>query len=99
MQPKPKSVRRLIATPVNNAARTSVALRRIANKERAMLRTGRNRVKGMKYLRKLIRDMYIASLLSSNPSVSNYQRRAATPAGFKLSGLNLNKRLFRNNHH
>ncbi len=88
--------RRIVATPVNRNAMTSIAMRRIANKERAAFKTGKTRVRAMNSLKKLIRNMYIATLLSGNPTVSNYQRRIATPYGFKFSGVNINKRLFRN---
>jgi hypothetical protein len=72
-----------------------MAMRRIANKERMAFRAGRNRVRAMNSLKSLIRNMYIASIAASTPSVSNYQRRAATPVGFKaLSKANLNRLLF-----
>lgn len=88
--------RRILPKPMNRNAMTSMAMRRIANKERSAFKIGRERVRAMNSLKRLIRNMYIASLSAAAPSVSNYQRRAATPAGFKFSGINLNKRLFNN---
>jgi hypothetical protein len=47
--------------------------------------------------------MYIASLAASGPAVTNYQRRAATPVGFKqMTKANLDRLLFgkkKNNYH
>jgi hypothetical protein len=82
--------------PVNRTAMTSVAMRKIANKERSMFKTGRDRVKAMNALKRLVRNMYMASLNAATPAFSNYQRRAGTPAGFKrMTKSNLNKLLFR----
>jgi hypothetical protein len=75
-----------------------MSLRRIANKERAAFRTGRNRVQAINSLKRLIRNMYLASLAATSPAVSNYQRRAATPVGFKpMSKANINRLLFKKN--
>lgn len=88
--------RRLTPIPVNRTAMTSMAMRRIANKERAALSTGRNRVKAMNALKRLIRNMYMASVAASTPAYTNYQKRSATPVGFKpMSKANINKLLFR----
>jgi hypothetical protein len=93
--PPPKS-RRIRPTPVNRTAMTSNAMRRIANKERVALKIGRNRVNALTALKILIRNGYLASLAAPGPAFSNYQRRAATPYGFKpMSKANLNRLLFR----
>ena len=87
--------RRITPTPVNRNAMTSMALRRMLNKERAAFRTGRNRVTAMNSLKRLVRNMYLASLAAAGPTVTNYQRRAATPVGFKqMTKANLNRLLF-----
>jgi len=80
---------------MNRNAMTSMAMRRIANKERAAFKIGRERVRAMNSLKRLIRNMYMASSAASAPAFSNYQRRAATPVGFKpMSKMNINKLLF-----
>jgi hypothetical protein len=49
----------------------------------------------MNMLKRLIRNMYLASLAASAPAYSNYQRRAATPVGIKpMTKANLNRILF-----
>jgi hypothetical protein len=93
--PPPKS-RRIRPTPVNRTAMTSNAMRRIANKERASFKMGRNRVNALKALERIILNSYMASVAAATPSFSNYQRRAGTPYGFKpMSRANLNRLLFR----
>jgi hypothetical protein len=75
---------------------TSNAMRRIANKERTAFKMGRTRVNALNALKILIRNGYLASLAASGPAFSNYQRRAATPYGFKpMTKANLNRLLFR----
>ncbi len=88
--------RRILPKPMNRNAMTSMAMRRIANKERAAFKIGRERVRAMNSLKRLIRNMYIASSAASAQAFSNYQRRAATPVGFKpMSKMNINKLLFK----
>ncbi len=96
LAPSSSRRRRLTPMPVNRTAMTSVAMRKIANKERTAFKMGRERVKAMNAHKRLGRNMYLASFRAATPAISNYQRRSGTPAGFKpMSVANLNKLLFK----
>ena len=86
--------RRIVPIAVNPNAKTSMAMRKIINHEMKTFKTGRERVRAMRALKNIIRNAYRVSLNVARPSVSAYQRRAATPAGFRLRGENLNRLLF-----
>lgn len=91
-----QSRRRITPMAVNTTAKTSLALRKILNEQRNIMKKGREAKKMREILKRMIRNAYIQALSNTRPNASNYQRRISR-VRHNSKGPNINFLLFGKN--
>lgn len=89
----PPPRRRIAPTPVNNRAKTSMALHKIIREQQNLLKKAAMRKRMSGLVKTMIVNMYANSLARQRPSTSAYNIRSAV----RNRGPSLRKRLFGNN--